>query len=86
MWRTVIVTQGEKLTIKDGWLVVYSDNNEQRVPISDLYSVVIDNRSALISVNAIVSLAEGAFVKDCIENIAINTNNILAVRFIILLF
>ena len=37
MWRTVIVTQGEKLTIKDGWLVVYSDNNEQRVPISDLF-------------------------------------------------
>lgn len=58
MWRTVIVTQGEKLTIKDGWFVVYSDNNEQRVPISDLYSVVIDNRAALISVNAIVALAE----------------------------
>lgn len=59
MWRTVIVTQGEKLTIKDGWLVVYSDNNEQRVPIDDLYSVVIDNRSALISVNTIVALLAG---------------------------
>ncbi len=59
MWRTVIVTQGEKLTIKDGWLVVYSDNNEQRVPIVDLYSVVIDNRSALISVNTIVALLAG---------------------------
>lgn len=34
MWRTVIVTKGEKLTIKDNWLVVYSDNNEQRVPVS----------------------------------------------------
>lgn len=58
MWRTVIVTQGEKLTIKDNWLVVFSDNTEQRVPIGDLYSVVIDNRSALISVNALVALAE----------------------------
>ena len=59
MWRTVIVTQGEKLTIKDNWLVVYSDNTEQRVPIGDLYSVVIDNRSALISVNTIVALLAG---------------------------
>ena len=59
MWRTVIVTQGEKLTIKDNWLVVYSDNNEQRVPIGDLYLVVIDNRSALISVNTIVALLAG---------------------------
>ena len=42
MWRTVIITQGEKLTIKDNWLVVFSDNSEQRVPIGDLYSVVID--------------------------------------------
>ena len=58
MWRTVIVTHGEKLTIKDNWLVVFSDNTEQRVPIDDLYSVVIDNRSALISVNALVALAE----------------------------
>ena len=58
MWRTVIITQGEKLTIKDNWLVVFSDNSEQRVPIGDLYSVVIDNRAALISVSALVSLAE----------------------------
>lgn len=48
MWRTVIVTQGEKLTVRDNWLVVWSDNNEQRVPIGDLYSVVIDNRASLI--------------------------------------
>jgi len=58
MWRTVIVTHGEKLTIKDNWLVVFSDNTEQRVPIGNLYSVVIDKRSALISVNALVALAE----------------------------
>lgn len=57
MWRTVIVTQGEKLTVKDNWLVVWSDNSEHRVPIDDLYSVVIDNRAALISVNALTSLA-----------------------------
>lgn len=58
MWRTVIVTQGEKLTIKDNWLVVYSENTEQRVPIGDLYSVVVDNRAALISVNALIKLTQ----------------------------
>ena len=58
MWRTVIVTQGEKLTVRDGWLVVWSEQTEQRVPIGDLYSVVVDNRKAFISVNALVSLAE----------------------------
>ena len=57
MWRTVIVTKGEKLTVKDNWLVVWSDSTEQRVPIGDLYSVVIDNRATLISVNALTTLA-----------------------------
>lgn len=32
MWRTVIVTQGEKLIVKDNWLVVWSDKTEQQVP------------------------------------------------------
>lgn len=58
MWRTVIVTKGERMTIKDNWLVVYSENNEQRVPVEDLYSVVIDNRAAMISVAAITTLAQ----------------------------
>ena len=58
MWRTVIVTKGEKLTVRDNWLVVYSDGSEQRVPIGDIYSVVIDNRAALISVNAITALVK----------------------------
>lgn len=58
MWRTVIVTKGEKLTLKDNWLVVYSDHTEQRVPIGDIYSVVIDNRAALVSVSLLATLAE----------------------------
>lgn len=57
MWRTVIVTKGEKLTIRDNWLVVYSDSREQQVPIGDLYSVVIDNRAALVSVAVLTALA-----------------------------
>ena len=58
MWRTVIVTKGEKLTLRDNWLVVYSDHTEQRVPLGDIYSVVIDNRAALVSVSLMAALAE----------------------------
>ena len=44
MWRTVIVSKGEKITVKNSWMVVYGDNIESHVPIEDIYSVVIDNR------------------------------------------
>lgn len=57
MWRTVIVTRGERITVRDNWLVVYSDSSENRVPIEDLYSVVIDNRAAMISVAVLTTLA-----------------------------
>ena len=46
MWRTVIVSKGEKITVKNSWMVVYGDNIESHVPIEDIYSVVIDNRAA----------------------------------------
>lgn len=57
MWRTVIITKGERITIKDNWLVVYSESDEQRVPIGDLYSVVIDNRAAMLSTAVLTTLA-----------------------------
>ena len=57
MWRTVIVTKGEKITVRDHWLVVYSEQNEARIPIEDIYSVVIDNRQTLVSVNVMNTLA-----------------------------
>ena len=58
MWRTVIVTKGEKLTLRDNWLIVYSEHTEQRVPLGDLYSVVVDNRATLVSVSLLAALAE----------------------------
>ena len=51
MWRTVIVSKGEKLTLKNHWLVVYSEGNESHVPIDDISAVVIDNRAAMVSVS-----------------------------------
>lgn len=44
MWKTVIVTKGEKLILRDNWLIVYSDQTEQRVPLGDsVYSRTVRN-------------------------------------------
>ena len=68
MWRTVVVGQGERITQKNGNLCVTGKEGESVVPIADIYAVVIDNRAALVSVNALARLAEsGAHVFFCNE-------------------
>lgn len=68
MWRTLIVTSGEKMTVRDGWLHVYSPQQEARVPIGDLYSVVVDNRQTLLSMGVLTQLAQaGVHVLLCDE-------------------
>lgn len=68
MWRTVIVNYGEKLIIRNNWLVVYSDDAEHKIPVEDIYAVVIDNRSALISVSVVTTLTQaGAHIFFCDE-------------------
>ena len=68
MWRTVIVSQGERITVVNGNLRIAGAEDESLVPIADIYAVVIDNRAALISVNALAALAEsGAHVFFCNE-------------------
>lgn len=66
MWRTVIVNQGEKITVFNDNIRIVGNGDESLVPIGDIYAVVIDNRAALISVNALALLAEyGAHVFFC---------------------
>ena len=68
MWRTVIVNNGEKLLIRNNWLIVYSNNNEHQVPIEDIYAVVIDNHSTLFSVSVMTTLAQaGVHILFCDE-------------------
>ena len=43
MFRTVSVTSGERITVENGWLcVINGDGKEKKVPIDDIYSLVID--------------------------------------------
>ena len=68
MWRTVIVNKGEKLIIRDNRLIVYSEESEHKVPVDEIYAVVIDNRSALFSVSVISTLTQvGAHIYFCNE-------------------
>jgi CRISPR-associated protein Cas1 len=68
MWRTLIITQGEKLGIKDNWLYIESSEEENKVPISDIYSMVIDNRQTYLTVGAITRLTdEGVHILFCDE-------------------
>lgn len=68
MWRTVIVTSGERLNIKDNWLVVSNGTDESRIPVSDIYSVVIENRAAMLSVSVLTTLTQaGAHIILCDE-------------------
>ena len=68
MWRTVIVNQGEKLTLRSNNLIIYSDGAEYHIPAEDIYALVIDNRSTMISVAVLTELTKyGAHIYYCDE-------------------
>lgn len=68
MWRTIFVTTGEKITLQNGWVHIVSPSQEARIPLEDLYSVVVDNRQALLSVPVLTAMAQaGVHVLLCDE-------------------
>lgn len=58
MFRTLYVTGGEKITVKDNWLVVVTGEETVKVPLEDLQTVIIDNIHTLFSAHALNKLAE----------------------------
>lgn len=69
MFRTVSVNSGEKIATKDQWLVVTGEDGGHRIPIEDIYSVIVDNRQTLLTVPALTRLTEnGAHVLLCDEH------------------
>ena len=59
MWRSVIIYNGERLNIKDEWLIVtLEDGKSKQIPLEDLYCLVIDNRNLMISVPTLSALAK----------------------------
>lgn len=67
MWRTVIISQGEKLGLRNNRLVVNGDK-EVEIPIEDLYSVLIDNQQTFITVGVMTAMTDaGVHVILCNE-------------------
>lgn len=66
MFRTVTIYRGEKMSVRQGWMVVTTEDGEQKLPIEDLYSVVIDNQQTALTTAAITQLtASGAHILIC---------------------
>lgn len=58
MWRSIIIYNGERLSVKDDWLIVsYEEGETKQIPMEDLYCIVIDNRNLTLTVPVITSLA-----------------------------
>ena len=56
MFRTVIVNTGERIQVRNNWLVVLAKDEEQRIPIEDIYCLVLDNQQTIVTVPAITAL------------------------------
>lgn len=68
MFRTVVINQGERISCRDGWLLVSRPDGEKRIPLEDLYAVVLDNQASYITVPTVSRLTgNGTHVLVCNE-------------------
>lgn len=66
MFRTVIIHTGERIDKKDNWLVLHRNEEEYRVPLEDVYCVVIDSQQMLLSTAILTALTrQGAHILLC---------------------
>ena len=68
MWKTVLVGTESTVTLENGWLTVAQPVKSVRLPVDDVYSVVIDNprcRCSVASMNALTQA--GAHLVFCDE-------------------
>lgn len=69
MWKTLLISRGERLSLENNHLVVEQENARSvHIPIPDIYCVVVDNRQATLSVPVMNALtASGAHILLCDE-------------------
>lgn len=58
MWRTLVINSAERIRLKDNWIIVETEKGEERIPVTEIYSLVIDNPVTTLSVGAINALTE----------------------------
>lgn len=58
MWRSLVLSSGEKLSVRDNWVIVTKEDGKTiSLPISDLYCVVIDNLQMSVTIPVLTHLA-----------------------------
>lgn len=68
MFRTLIINDGEYVKVKDNWLVITNPIEEHKVPIEDIYCVVIDNQRCTMTLPSLTKLTEsGVHILLCDE-------------------
>lgn len=81
MQRTLIVHTGERLIKRENWLVLQRDGTEKRVPIDDLFCVVIDNPQLVMSTALMTAITgAGGHVLFCDEKQSAHGHPLPAVR------
>ncbi len=66
MRRTLIVHNGERIIKKDNWFVLQREGEEQRIPLEDIYCVVIDNQRMMLSTAVLTEMTRvGAHIMLC---------------------
>lgn len=58
MFRTVYVSQGQQLNIKNNWLIIKDDSKNSAIPLDDIQALIIDNLQTMISSYTLCMLAK----------------------------
>ena len=58
MFRSILVNNGERITVKDEWLIIHQKAKDKKIPLGDIQSLVVDNMSISLSVYGLCKLAE----------------------------
>lgn len=59
MWRSVIIYNGEKIRTENEWFIVQKpEGKEVKIPLADLYCVLIDNPSIIVTMAVFVQCAK----------------------------
>lgn len=69
MYRTLIINTGERISVKNNWLIVSENEEEKKVPLADIYSIVIDNPRTTLTIAALTAITQsGAHILFCDES------------------
>lgn len=80
MFRTVYVSQGQQLNIKNNWLIIKDDSKNSAIPLDDIQALIIDNLQTMISSYTLCMLAKNGINTILCNDKHLPTCNILSLN------